>query len=130
MAKTTPEDERPTRPFADFLLEHNSGVGHKRAGEALQRVVAAVVETQKKGSVTITVSVEPMKQGEDNVLVTAVNVTEKLPVTPPKSAVFYADEDANLRRENPRQPSFEGVKSVPEPAPVREVGDKSEAAAQ
>ena len=109
----TPQ-ERRTRPFADFLLEHNKGAGHQKAGEALQRVVGAVRDTGKKGSVTITVNIEPMKQSED-ALVTTVVVAEKIPTVAPKGAIFYADEDHNLQRTDPQQLEFEGLREVDEP---------------
>jgi hypothetical protein len=103
-----------TRPFADFLAEHNQGAGHRQAGEALQRLVAAVQDTGKKGSVTIKVDVAQMKDDE-TLLVTTVTVTEKLPVASPKPAIFYADDEGNLTRTDPRQLSFDGLKEVPAP---------------
>ena len=103
-----------TRPFADFLAEHNQGVGHRQAGEALQRLVAAVQDTGKKGSITIRVDVAQMKDDE-TLLVTTVAVTEKLPVSSPKPAIFYADDENNLVRTDPRQMTFEGLKEVPAP---------------
>lgn len=123
------EDARQTKPFAGFLQEHNRGAGHRHASEALQRVVAAVQDTGKKGSVVVTVNLEPMK-GNDDALLTTVNVVEKIPVTPPKAAVFYADADHNLQRTDPQQLQFEGLKGVegPEvretkPAPAVKVGE-------
>lgn len=107
MSKSTEQEERRTRPFADFLQEHNKGQGHRQAGEALQRLVGAVLDTGKKGSVTLTVSVEPMK-GAPDTFVTIVDVKEKLPTNPPKGAVFYADDDHNLTRADPNQPTLGG----------------------
>lgn len=115
MAETTEEEPRRTRPFADFLAEHNHGAGHSKASEALQRVVGAVVDTGKKGSVTLQVNVEPMKNAPDTLLTTIV-VTEKVPTDPPKAAVFYADGDGNLTRTDPNQLQFEGLKEVDGPA--------------
>ncbi len=112
---TTPAAERRTRPIADFLAEHNKGAGAREASEQLQALVAAVQETGKKGTVTITVSVAPMKGGDNSVLITSVNVAAKLPVVEPKPAVFYADDDGNLVRNDPNQLTFEGLKEVPAP---------------
>lgn len=110
MSKTEDEGTR-TRPFADFLQEHNNGQGHRKAGEALQRLVGAVVDTGKKGTMTVKVTVEPMK-GAPDTMVTTVVVDEKLPVLAPKGAVFYADGDNNLTRQDPNQPTFEGLRDV------------------
>lgn len=108
------EEPRRVRPFADFLIEHNRGAGHTKAGEALQRVVGAVLETGKKGSVTLQVTVEPMKNAPDTLLTTVV-VNEKVPVDPPKAAVFYADDDGNLTRKDPNQLDFDSLKEVEAP---------------
>lgn len=112
MAETPVEKE--TRPFADFLNDHNRGAEHRKAGEALQRLAGAVAATGKKGSVTVKVDVEPMK-GTEGTMVTTVTVTEKLPVEPAKSAVFYTDANDNLIRTDPRQLAFEGLKDVSAP---------------
>lgn len=111
MSNDTETEDRQVRPFAAFLQEHNNGVGHTQASEALQRLALAVVDTGKKGAVTIKVSVEPMK-GAEGTLVTTVVVDEKLPVNPPKAAVFYADGDGNMTRTDPNQPVIEGLREV------------------
>lgn len=109
-----PTTERRTLPFADFLAEHNNGVGHRAAGEALQRLVAAVLDTGKKGSLTVKVSVATM-DGADNTLVTLVEVKETLPTAAPRPAVFYADDEGNLTRSDPNQLQFDGLKEVEAP---------------
>jgi hypothetical protein len=111
---TTNEPERRTRPFADFLAEHNRGAGHTRASEELQRVVTAVRDTGKKGVLTVKVSVEPMKNAPDTLLTTVV-VDAKVPEDAPKAAVFYADEDGNLTRTDPNQLQFDGLREVDQP---------------
>lgn len=127
------QDGRTTRPFADFLSDHNNGQGHRKAGETLQELVAAVVDTGKKGSMTVTVTIEPMKNAEDGTLLTHVAVTAKVPTLPDRAAVFFADGENNLRRTDPRQLTFDSLKEVeppavaevkaaPAPAAVREVG--------
>lgn len=117
MPTTTSEaDERQTRPFADFLAEHNNGASHRKASVALQDVVQAVVDTGKKGSVSINVAVEPMKGAEDGTLMLTVTVAEKIPTEPVKAAVFYADDDGNLTRNDPRQLSFDSLREVEGPA--------------
>lgn len=118
--KPTESEEVRTRPFADFLQDHNAGAQHLKAGEALQRVVGAVLDTGKAGSVTIKVSVSPMKNTDD-ALLTTVEVAEKVPTDPPKGAVFYADVDHNLTRDNPQQLQFDSIKEVPSAPEVREL---------
>jgi hypothetical protein len=117
MSDPTPESEGPT-PFSQFLHEHNRGAGHTRASEALQALVSAVLDTGKKGSVTVTVSVEPMK-GNPDAMLTTIDVKEKLPVNASKPAVFYADDDGNLSRTDPGQLQLD-VKDGPEAPAVRD----------
>lgn len=104
-------EEKRTRPFADFLNEHTKGLHHTKASETLQELVGAVVDTGKKGTMTITVTVEPMK-GNADALLTTINVAAKLPAQPVKAAVFYADGEHNLTRNDPNQPTFDGLKDV------------------
>lgn len=132
MSEEKKEDGRTTRPFADFLADHNAGQGHRKAGETLQDLVAAVVDTGKKGSMTVTITVEPMKNAQDGTLLTHIAVASKIPTLPEKAAIFYADTENNLRRTDPRQLSFDSlrevetgpveVKDAPAAPTVREVG--------
>ena len=43
----TPDEPTRTRPFADFLAEHNRGRSLNELGETLQLLVARVRETGK-----------------------------------------------------------------------------------
>lgn len=121
MSEEKDDTEVTTRPFADFLAEHNKGAGHRQASEALQRLVGAVVDTGRKGSITIKVDVEPMKNADEHTVMTTVLVAEKIPAIPPKAAVFYADAEHNLRREDPRQLAFDSLKEAAPPAAAGEV---------
>jgi hypothetical protein len=121
MVDLTDEEGRRTRPFADFLAEHNQGASHTQASLQLQELVTAVAATGKKGSVAVTVAVEPMK-ANPSAMVTIVTVTAKVPTDPPKAAVFYADDDGNLTRDDPAQPTFEGLRDVPTRGAVRDLG--------
>lgn len=88
------------RPFADFLAEHNNGAGHNLAGEKLHELVAAVRDTGKKGSLTLTLSIEAM---DEDTLVTVIDVATKVPKPPSKAAVFFVTDDGNLSRSDPKQ---------------------------
>lgn len=115
-------EERRTRPFADFLAEHNRGAGHTKASELMQEVVGAVRDTGKKGVLTIKVMIEPLKNQEDTLL-TVIEVDAKLPVNPPKAAVFYADEDNNLQRNDPNQLQFDGLREIEPQKSLRDLSD-------
>jgi hypothetical protein len=124
MSDQPTEDDRQVVPFAAFLQEHNRGASHTKASEALQEVVNAVVDTGKKGSVVLTVSLEPMKQADEGTLLVTVNVVSKAPQEPACAAVFYADDAGNLTRKDPRQLALEleGIREVPAQAAPRTVG--------
>jgi len=120
MSDPTDTDEvvEPT-PFSQFMLEHNRGAQHQRASDELRALVAAVQDTGKKGSLTITVGVEKMK-GNDDALFTTIDVKAKLPFHAPKAAIFYADDDGRLSRTDPQQLALD-LKDAPEAPEAREV---------
>lgn len=103
MAQT---EERHVRPFAEFLQEQRKGAAHVEVSEALNELVAAVVEHRKGGTLTLKISVKPAGKGTGNV----VEVTDKISVAAPEAerggAIFFADGNANLSRSNPDQPEL------------------------
>ena len=90
------------RPFADTLRDLGRGRVIDEAAVLLQDVVRSVAETGKKGRITLTVEVAPMKGNESALLVTAAAVA-KLPPSEPIAGAFFPDEDGNLHRDDPRQ---------------------------
>lgn len=111
------ENDGRTRPFADFLREHNRGKSHTELGETLQLLVARVVETGKKGTLTYVLTVEPMKDG-GGVLVVKDEIKAKIPEFDRSGSAFWADEDNNLIGHDPRQMTFESLREVPPPPNV------------
>lgn len=100
----TADDEVQTRPFADILLDLNKGRTHAELSTALQRLVAAVADTGKKGSIGLTVTVSPSKSEAPFEIVD--NVVIKLPAANRRASLFYADDDHNLTRTDPHQPTL------------------------
>ncbi len=97
-----------------------------RMAAALVRVADEVVATHRKGSVTITLSVEQF-QNEPIVLVKAL-VKERIPESAPLGAMFYAVGDGDLSKSDPRQTEME-FRVVPErPSDVRRVAEQMEEA--
>lgn len=94
--------EQRVRPFADVLRDLGRGAVIDEAAVMLQDIVKAVRERGKKGRLTLTVEVAPMK-GDAAALVVSAQATAKPPAGEPTSAVFFADEPGNLLREDPRQ---------------------------
>lgn len=99
------EETPAVKPFGAFLHEHRNAGLHNEAGEALAEVVARVVELQKKGSVTLTINVEPAKGDENSVIVTD-SLKAKVPQAPAPPSRFFSDPHGNLSRRDPRQPEL------------------------
>lgn len=105
--------DQPTqvRPFADVLRDIRAGEVSDAAATSMQQLVAAVREHGKKGTLTITVVVEPMKNNESALAVSG-EVTLKAPREAPRAAIFFADGDGNLLRDDPRQIALPGLRRV------------------
>ena len=95
-----------SRPFMDFLREHRNGTTHDELSDALQELVAAVVEEGKSGKMVLTINVKHAGRGSG-----ALEVAAEIKVTPPKSqpgvAIFFASPENNLIRQDPRQTAME-----------------------
>lgn len=111
----------PVRPFADFLREQSRGTTHDELSEGLRDLVSRVRDTGKKGSLTLTLTVELMK-GSDSALIVSDEIKLRLPEHARGTSLFFADNDGNLVRDDPNQLAFEGLREVPAPttAPDRE----------
>ena len=58
----------PIRPFADWLRDQAGGTSHEELSEGLRDLVAKVMDTGKKGTLTYVVTVEPMPKVNGNAL--------------------------------------------------------------
>ncbi len=107
----TPPPEREGRtikPFAATLQEIAAGAFHTRVSEQLQDLVTAVTDTGKKGVLTLTLTVAPIKPGNTSNLVVTGKTTVKAPESDDAapSAVFFHDRAGNLTRNDPNQPAL------------------------
>lgn len=94
-----------SRAFHDFLREHRNGVTHDELSDALQDLVAAVIEEQKAGKLTLTVSIKPL--GKSDGLEVSAEVKSVPPKTQPGVSIFFASPENNLVRQDPRQQTME-----------------------
>lgn len=101
----------PIKTVSSILMEHRGGGLHNEASEELQTVVKSVKETQKPGSLTITIKVEPAKDDEDSVVLSdTLKVNAPRPSTKPSR--WFTDDHGNVSRTNPRQESFSGLRDA------------------
>jgi len=116
------DDQPRPRDFASVLIEHSGGETHDALSDALHRLLAAVDEHGRKGSMTITLTAEPSKFS-NGALAIAVAHTVKPPAEPPATALFFLDADGNPTRNDPRQPQLDFREATPatDPATLRSV---------
>ncbi len=113
--------ERPaTKPFALFLQETREGALHAELSERLAEITQAALTHGRKGSLTLSITVAPNKDGVT--LTVSDDLKVKLPEGDRGAAVFWADEHGNLSRRNPRQPELplQGLSGGQTTTPPRE----------
>lgn len=111
---TSPDNDAP-RDFGSFLLELARGKTHDELSQALHDVVAKVIETGKKGSLTLTLSIGLLDKDPANGMQITDEIKVKLPEHDRPSSMFYPDRTGNLSRRDPRQMSFDDLATIPEP---------------
>lgn len=92
----------PLRPFNQWLLEQRGGTLHGELTDELAKVVAACLETEKAGSLTVTIAIRPEEGG---IVLVSDEIKAKVPENR-GAALYYANERGSLSRENPRQPQL------------------------
>lgn len=114
------------KPFATVLLALGRGATERELSEALHDLVARVRDTRKKGVLTYTLEVAPLK-GESDALMLSDAIKLKLPEHDRAASIFFADRDGNLVRDDPNQPSLFGQVLREGSGYVRDVSDLEEA---
>lgn len=109
----TDTPDQHVRPFVDWLREQSGGRTHDELTDALAELVIAVKDTGKKGSLTLTITVAPFDKATTNTLTVTDQVKVTLPQHDRRKSIFFGDDAGNLTRENPLQPTFEGLREVP-----------------
>ena len=97
------KEEVAPRDFASTLLDLPGA--HKELGEVMQKLISAVKETGKAGTVTLKIGVK-LLPGNDNAIIITPTVTPALPKMDLKAGVFYADRNNNPVRNDPNQPGL------------------------
>lgn len=111
---TTTDPDKTIRPFAAFLRELQKGRVHEELSTQLHDLVAAVQDTGKSGTLTLTLKVE--KQKNTDMLLIGDDVKTKLPQFDRASSLWFVDGDGNVSRDNPDQLEFGGINAVPDHA--------------
>lgn len=89
--------------FHETILQINNGAALAELSGELSKVVAAVRQTGKTGALTLTLKVAPASKGTTDVLMVESAVKTRLPEPDRGMTVFYATENNQLVRNDPRQ---------------------------
>ncbi|MDN7179061.1 hypothetical protein M0D69_13770 [Caballeronia sp. SEWSISQ10-4 2] len=86
---------------------------HDDLTEALNELVKKVDITQKSGKIVLTLGIKAGKGGQ-------IEISDDLKLTLPKlekaTSILFATPEGNLQRQDPRQKTFEGIRSVDQEA--------------
>jgi hypothetical protein len=95
-------------PVAAFLASHLNGRTEEELSAEFHTLLEAVRAHGKKGSMTITIVVEPPANGVDSApLPIGVESAVKAPKPTPVKSLYFLDDDGLPVREDPRQLSIE-----------------------
>lgn len=107
--------------FTEFLAALDYGAIDDEATHELNELVHAVTETGKPGEITLVIKIKPVGKAGQVELASDLRVKKPKPVR--GKTLMFATPDNNLQREDPRQRTLDGVKTVAdEVRPVRAVG--------
>lgn len=90
------------RPFTDVLRDMRKGRVVDAASEDLAEVVRAVLDTEKPGKFAIEITIKPQGKG-DNAVVLSAKTKKTIPQANLPDALFFADLDGDLLRDDPTQ---------------------------
>ncbi|MBU8834169.1 hypothetical protein [Mycolicibacterium goodii] len=94
-------DNKPDVPeFATVLLQHNNGITHDQVTQKLAELVQAVKKEGRKGSITLSVTVLPVKKNNEMVYLQTTFAT-KIPQEEPVAKLFFTDDKGGLHRNQP-----------------------------
>lgn len=92
------------KPFASWLVEQAGGKTESELTDGLRDLVMRVADTGKRGSLQLTVVVEPMKE-DASLIVIKDEIKLKLPEHDRKASIFW-QKDGALLRNDPNQRSI------------------------
>jgi hypothetical protein len=95
--------------FIQALIELSNGQVAHDLHRDMEKVLAAVRDTGKKGKLTLTLDIEPQKIKDFKVTQVKITGTCKIlePTETPDSTIFHLLDDATLSRDDPRQIAME-----------------------
>lgn len=96
------------RPIADTLRDIRGGEVLEGLESKLQELVQAVQSTNAAGTITLTISVKPMKGSTEAVVVTD-EIKLKKPQVKSSGTVMFPTPEGNIQRNHPKQDDLPGI---------------------
>ena len=98
------------RPFNDTIVALRYGTLHDDLTAALNKLTDDVTRTGKVGALTLSIKLKPTNNSGQ------IEVIDDIKVTTPKetkgTTIMFATPENNLTREDPRQMSIDGLRTV------------------
>ncbi|MFI2761352.1 hypothetical protein ACH5A3_21160 [Streptomyces echinatus] len=99
--------------FAVFLIQHSRGEAHEQISDEFHKLLAAVQEFGRKGSLTVKVTVEPPKGGADGApVLVGIESDLKAPKAIAPPSMYFVDDNGRPTRNDPRQISAFDVRDI------------------
>jgi hypothetical protein len=99
------------KPFTDTLNSLRYGSLSDELTEKLEELLSRCVAAHASGTLTLKLKLKPGNAGQ-------IEITDDVTITAPKeqkgTSIMFATPEGNLQREDPRQQSLPGLKSVEE----------------
>lgn len=103
-------NDNDPQQFAEWMLEHRSGGFHAELSAKLADLHRACWDTQKRGTLTVKITVTP--NGNQFSYVDDVKVSA--PEAGKPLSLFFFDEDTGeVSRNDPRQMEIDGLRRIP-----------------
>lgn len=102
------------QPFAAWMHEHRGGAFHTELSEKLAQLLAAVVDTQKAGGLTIKIKCKATGHQVSFVDTVSADVPEH---DKELSLFFFDEETGAVSKDDPRQLKIEGLRRLPKRHP-------------
>ncbi|MEU0671323.1 hypothetical protein ABZ330_00225 [Streptomyces sp. NPDC006172] len=104
----TGEIEQQQAPVAAFLASHLNGRTDEELSAEFHTLLDAVRTHGKKGSMTITIVVDPPANGVESApMPIGIESAIKAPKPTPVKSLYFLDDDGQPVRDDPRQMSIE-----------------------
>lgn len=106
--------------FPETIIKINEGGTVAELSSQLKKLVEAVCEHGKGGTLTLTVKVKPASEGSTEVVMVEAAVKTKLPEPERGTTIFFVTQDHNLVRNDPKQMVLPALRVVELEQPQRE----------